>query len=131
YFMIFQNPSISLDWYRPMWKKDREDIEQIHPFSSYIENPFVIAYEMTNSLKSHGITECYKGSIPLTLNGKSCFGRVCPCVPISGNRGAHGIPPTFRKDIISNRIYSIWKPTPMHCCLIMTRSMKTSISEYP
>ncbi len=61
YFMIFQNPSISLDWYRPMWKKDREDIEQIHPFSSYIENPFVIAYEMTNSLKSHGIDGMLQG----------------------------------------------------------------------
>lgn len=61
YFMIFQNPSISLDWYRPMWKKDRENIQQIHPFSSYIENPFVIAYEMTNSLKSHGIDGMLQG----------------------------------------------------------------------
>ncbi|MGA6119830.1 SusC/RagA family TonB-linked outer membrane protein [Sphingobacterium anhuiense] len=54
YFMIFQNPSIDLDWYRPMWQKGQENIKQIHPFSSYIENPFVIANVMTNSLNSNG-----------------------------------------------------------------------------
>lgn len=55
YFMIFQNPNVDLDWYRPIWKPGREQIEQIHPFSSYIENPFLIAHEMTNSLNSHNI----------------------------------------------------------------------------
>lgn len=48
YFMIFQNPNIDLSWYRPMWKKDKNQIEQIHPFSSYIDNPYIIAYEMQN-----------------------------------------------------------------------------------
>ncbi|MCL4641059.1 MULTISPECIES: SusC/RagA family TonB-linked outer membrane protein [Olivibacter] len=52
YFMIFQNPNVDLDWYRPIWKPGMENIEQIHPFSSFIENPFLIAYEMTNSLRS-------------------------------------------------------------------------------
>lgn len=52
YFMIFQNPNVDLEWYKPMWKKGQEQITQIHPFSSYIENPYVIAYEMTNPLKS-------------------------------------------------------------------------------
>ncbi|MFD1772024.1 SusC/RagA family TonB-linked outer membrane protein [Sphingobacterium suaedae] len=61
YFMIFQNPSIDLNWYRPMWKKGRENLEQIHPFSSYIENPFVIAHEMTNSLSSNGIDGMLQG----------------------------------------------------------------------
>ena len=36
YFMIFQNPNIDLAWYRPIWKKDKYQQEQIHPFSSYI-----------------------------------------------------------------------------------------------
>lgn len=48
YFMIFQNPNIDLAWYRPMWKKDKNQLEQIHPFSSYIDNPYIIAYEMEN-----------------------------------------------------------------------------------
>jgi len=61
YFMIFQNPSIDLDWYRPMWQKDKENIKQIHPFSSYIENPFVIANEMTNSLNSNGFDGMVQG----------------------------------------------------------------------
>lgn len=48
YFMIFQNPNVDLSWYRPMWKKDKYQLEQIHPFSSYIDNPYIIAYEMEN-----------------------------------------------------------------------------------
>jgi len=55
YFMIFQNPNIDLAVYEPRWRKGQEQITQIHPFSSYIENPFLIAYEMTNSLKNTNI----------------------------------------------------------------------------
>ncbi|TYP95823.1 TonB-linked SusC/RagA family outer membrane protein [Sphingobacterium allocomposti] len=61
YFMIFQNPSIDLDWYRPRWQRGQEQIAQIHPFSSYIENPFIIAHEMTNSLASHGVDGMLQG----------------------------------------------------------------------
>ncbi|WP_245893728.1 SusC/RagA family TonB-linked outer membrane protein [Sphingobacterium gobiense] len=68
YFMIFQNPSIDLNWYRPMWKAGRENIEQIHPFSSYIENPFVIAHEMTNSLASHGLDGMLQGAYTFNPN---------------------------------------------------------------
>jgi TonB-linked SusC/RagA family outer membrane protein len=55
YFMIFQNPNIDLDIYRPRWKPNLEQVDQIHPFSSFIDNPFIIAYEMTNGLKSHNM----------------------------------------------------------------------------
>lgn len=55
YFTIFQNPSIDLAVYEPRWKSGQEQVSQIHPFSSYIENPFIILYEMTNSLKSTNI----------------------------------------------------------------------------
>ncbi|MDP1842569.1 MAG: SusC/RagA family TonB-linked outer membrane protein [Sediminibacterium sp.] len=53
YFMIFQNPNVDLSWYRPIWKKGQEQIDQVHPFSSFIDNPYLIAYEMTNSVKSN------------------------------------------------------------------------------
>jgi TonB-linked SusC/RagA family outer membrane protein len=53
YFMIFQNPNVDLDWYRPVWKKGKTDIDQVHPFSSFIDNPFLIAYEMTNAMNSY------------------------------------------------------------------------------
>jgi len=53
YFMIFQNPNVDLSWYRPIWKKGQEQIDQVHPFSSFIDNPYLIAYEMTNGVKSN------------------------------------------------------------------------------
>ena len=53
YFMIFQNPNVDLAWYEPRWKNGKEQIDQIHPFSSFIDNPYLIAYEMTNSLNSY------------------------------------------------------------------------------
>ncbi|WP_291401161.1 SusC/RagA family TonB-linked outer membrane protein [Daejeonella sp.] len=53
YFMIFQNPNVNLDWYRPIWRPGLEQIDQIHPFSSFIDNPFLIAYEMTNAVNNY------------------------------------------------------------------------------
>lgn len=55
YFMIFQNPSIDLGWYRPIWKSGKENVDQLHPFSSYIDNPYLIAYEMTNSVNNNSV----------------------------------------------------------------------------
>lgn len=53
YFMIFQNPNVDLNWYKDRWKKGQEQIDQIHPFSSFIDNPFLIAHEMTNAVNSN------------------------------------------------------------------------------
>ncbi len=53
YFMIFQNPNVDLDWYRPVWKPGLTNIDQIHPFSSFIDNPFLIANEMTNAVNNY------------------------------------------------------------------------------
>lgn len=55
YFMIFQNPNVDLNWYRDRWKKGQEQIDQIHPFSSFIDNPFLIAHEMTNAVKNKNV----------------------------------------------------------------------------
>lgn len=52
YFMIFQNPNVDLKWYRDRWKIGYEQMDQIHPFSSFIDNPFLIAYEMTNAVNN-------------------------------------------------------------------------------
>ncbi|WP_288434878.1 SusC/RagA family TonB-linked outer membrane protein [uncultured Chryseobacterium sp.] len=56
YFMIFQNPNVDLEWYRPIWKPGQEQVDQIHPFSSYIDNPYMIAYEMLNGVRKKTIT---------------------------------------------------------------------------
>lgn len=55
YFMIFQNPNVDLSWYAPRWKNGKYEIDQIHPFSSFIDNPYVIAYDMTNSLNNNQV----------------------------------------------------------------------------
>lgn len=55
YFMIFQNPNVDLAWYKDKWKKGFAGIDQIHPFSSFIDNPYLIAYEMTNSINSNAV----------------------------------------------------------------------------
>lgn len=62
YFMIFQNPNVDLNWYRDIWKNGQEQIDQIHPFSSFIDNPYLIAYEMTNSVRNNSVV----GSISAT-----------------------------------------------------------------
>lgn len=56
YFMIFQNPNVNLEWYKPIWKPGQEQVDQIHPFSSYIDNPYLIAYEMLNGVRKKMIT---------------------------------------------------------------------------
>jgi TonB-linked SusC/RagA family outer membrane protein len=68
YFMIFQNPNVDLEWYRPMWKKGKEQLEQIHPFSSFIDNPFLIAHEMLNSQNNHNIIATVSGNYSITKN---------------------------------------------------------------
>lgn len=55
YFMIFQNPNVDINWYRDRWKFGLEQVDQVHPFSSFIDNPFLIAYEMTNSVNNNNM----------------------------------------------------------------------------
>lgn len=55
YFMIFQNPSIDLKWYEPRWKKGKHQIDQLHPFSGFIDNPYLIAHEMTNAVNNNSV----------------------------------------------------------------------------
>lgn len=68
YFMIFQNPNVDLDWYRSIWKQGQENIQQVHPFSSYIDNPYLIAYEATNSLDNDQIVGNIFANINLATN---------------------------------------------------------------
>ena len=62
YFMIFQNPNVDLNWYKDKWKKGFDQIDQIHPFSGFIDNPYLIAYEMTNAINNNNVV----GSISAT-----------------------------------------------------------------
>ncbi|MBO0952696.1 SusC/RagA family TonB-linked outer membrane protein [Fibrella forsythiae] len=64
YFIAFQNPNIDLDWYKSYWVPGREGVEQNHPFSSLIDNPYLISYEMLNKSNRHNIT----GNVSVTYN---------------------------------------------------------------
>jgi len=68
YFMIFQQPSIDLNWYKPVWEKGKENIQQLHPFSSFIDNPYLIANEATNSLDDDQIVGNIYANITLGKN---------------------------------------------------------------
>jgi TonB-linked SusC/RagA family outer membrane protein len=66
YFMIFQNPNVDLNWYRDIWKRGQEQIDQIHPFSSFIDNPFLIAYEMTNGVKNNTVVGSFSATYDIS-----------------------------------------------------------------
>jgi len=55
YFMIFQNPNVDLNWYKTRWKNGFDQVDQVHPFSSFIDNPYLIAYEMTNAVNNNNV----------------------------------------------------------------------------
>ncbi|MCP9753360.1 SusC/RagA family TonB-linked outer membrane protein [Ferruginibacter sp. HRS2-29] len=55
YFMIFQNPNVNLKWYEARWKNGQEGVDQLHPYSSFIDNPYLIAYEMTNAVRKNNV----------------------------------------------------------------------------
>lgn len=64
YFIAFQNPNVNLDWYQPYWLPGKEGLEQNHPFSSLIDNPYLIVYEMLNKSSRHNVT----GTMSATYN---------------------------------------------------------------
>lgn len=68
YFMIFQNPNVDLQWYRPIWRKGFYQIDQVHPFSSFIDNPYLIAYEMTNAVKNNTFVGNISGTYEISRN---------------------------------------------------------------
>lgn len=53
YFNMFLLPNVNLDWYRPIWEKGKEGLQQLNPFSPWSSNPFYILYVATNSLNSN------------------------------------------------------------------------------
>ncbi len=56
YWNIFWVPNAPLDWLKDYWKKGQENEVQNYPFSSYPDNPYLIAYEMLNKSKRNGLT---------------------------------------------------------------------------
>ena len=55
YFMILTNPSVDVRWYQQRWVKGKEGREILLPFSPWLDNPYVIAYECLNPMEKHGV----------------------------------------------------------------------------
>lgn len=66
YFLIFQNPNVNLDWYRPMWKKGEENVTQLQPFSKLIGNPYVTLYESLNPTEKHATISMISANLKLS-----------------------------------------------------------------
>lgn len=64
YWNIFWVPNAPLSYLTDYWKKGSENVVQSYPFSSYPDNPYLIAYEMLNKNKRHGVT----GNVEVTYD---------------------------------------------------------------
>lgn len=56
YFIRGITPSADLNWFKTQWKTGEEGLVQNRPFTSYIDNPYVICHEMINASKRNQIT---------------------------------------------------------------------------
>lgn len=64
YWFLFWEPNASLDWLKDYWLPGKENVSQSYPFSSYPDNPYLIANEMLNKYNRNGLT----GNIQATYN---------------------------------------------------------------
>ncbi|MGV3538844.1 MAG: SusC/RagA family TonB-linked outer membrane protein, partial [Rufibacter sp.] len=56
YWLMFQVPNADLNWLKQYWVPEREGVLQNFPFSSLVDNPYLIANEMLNKSDRHTIT---------------------------------------------------------------------------
>ncbi len=68
YWYLFWEPNASIDWLKDYWMPGRENISQSYPFSSFPDNPYLIANQMLNKSNRHGITGNVQASYNLTKN---------------------------------------------------------------
>jgi TonB-linked SusC/RagA family outer membrane protein len=66
YFMMFLLPNVDIDWYKPIWQAEQENLVQLNPFSPWSSNPYFITYTDANTLNSHQIVGNVKTDVKLT-----------------------------------------------------------------
>lgn len=64
YWNMFWEPNADVNWLKDYWLPGQENIKQSYPFSSYPDNPYLIANEMPNTLNRNALT----GNIQATYN---------------------------------------------------------------
>ncbi len=56
YWLMFQVPNADLNWLKQYWEPGQEGIVQNYPFSSLVDNPYLITYEMLNKSNRNTVT---------------------------------------------------------------------------
>ena len=64
YFIRGMVPNFNIDWFKEYWAPGQEGITQTRPFSSLLDNPYLISYEMLNTSNRNGLI----GNISATYN---------------------------------------------------------------
>jgi TonB-linked SusC/RagA family outer membrane protein len=64
YWFLFWEPNASIDWLKDYWMPGAENVSQSYPFSSYPDNPYLIANQMLNKYNRNGFT----GNVQATYN---------------------------------------------------------------
>ena len=64
YFIRGLTPNMNIDWFKDYWAPGAEGLTQTRPFSSLLDNPYLIANEMLNKSNRHNVI----GNISATYN---------------------------------------------------------------
>ncbi|WP_052496419.1 SusC/RagA family TonB-linked outer membrane protein [Pedobacter lusitanus] len=64
YWNMFWLPSADTGWLKDYWAPGKENVLQSYPFSSYPDNPYLIAHEMLNKSNRNALT----GNVQATYN---------------------------------------------------------------
>ncbi|OUJ72135.1 SusC/RagA family TonB-linked outer membrane protein [Hymenobacter crusticola] len=56
YWTMFQVPNANLDWIKSYWLPGSEGVLQRYPFSSLVDNPYLITHEMLNKANRNQLT---------------------------------------------------------------------------
>jgi TonB-linked SusC/RagA family outer membrane protein len=64
YFIRGLTPNANIDWFKDYWVPGQENVAQTRPFSSLLDNPYLISYEMLNKSNRHGVI----GNVSATYN---------------------------------------------------------------
>lgn len=68
YWLMFQVPNADLNWLKTYWVPGEEGITQNYPFSSLVDNPYLITYEMLNKSNRHTVTGNVQANYDFTKN---------------------------------------------------------------
>jgi TonB-linked SusC/RagA family outer membrane protein len=68
YFIRGLTPNMNMDWFKEYWLPGQEGISQTRPFSSLLDNPYLIANEMLNKSDRHNIIGNISATYSFTNN---------------------------------------------------------------